>query len=428
MFAHFEGIVAEKNTDSIVLDVHGVGYLLYVSGATLSMAPAVGEKMKLYAVLNVREDAHRAVQGTEPALPKVSVIIPCYNIEDYIAECLDSICGQTLREIEIICVSDGGTDGTEGILMEYAKKDPRITVLTQRNGGLSFTRNQGVKVATADYLYFMDGDDLLEPDALEILYNKARANDLDIVYFDAASFYETEQLQLENSALDDYYIRKHDHSAVYSGKEMLCRMRSVDDYKEAAWQQFVSRQFFLDNDLWFINGIVHEDNAFSFKAILSAQKTSHVPRAFYLRRVRGNSITTTKVRFSHAYGQFVSYLDMLKTLQTFSLTEEEKFAASQVLRDVVGNIRKKYFEMSYEERQLIHTIDPIEQELFRALISDTETTAPDLSTSRSYRIGRMITFIPRMLRAVVHNLKENGLSYTLKRSGEKIKSLLNRNK
>ena len=96
--------------------------------------------------------------------PKVSVIIPVYNVEDYLRQCLDSVINQTLKDIEIICVDDGSTDKSLEILHEYEKKDSRITVLTQKNQYAGVARNVGMSVATGKYFVFLDSDDFFEPE------------------------------------------------------------------------------------------------------------------------------------------------------------------------------------------------------------------------------------------------------------------------
>ena len=113
---------------------------------------------------------------------KVSVIIPVYNVEKFLRDCIESVINQTLSDIEIICINDGSPDNSIDILNEYASIDPRITVISQENRGLSVARNRGMRLAKGKYLYFIDSDDkLLDPDALEVLYTKAEEKNTDIL-------------------------------------------------------------------------------------------------------------------------------------------------------------------------------------------------------------------------------------------------------
>ena len=123
--------------------------------------------------------------------PLVSVIVPVYNVEKYLEECLDSIINQTLEDIEIICVNDGSTDNSLKILKKYAKKDNRIKIINQKNCGLGCARNSGLNQSQGDYIFFLDSDDYLNPNILEKLYPKALESHSEIgklSHFDLTSF------------------------------------------------------------------------------------------------------------------------------------------------------------------------------------------------------------------------------------------------
>ena len=121
-------------------------------------------------------------------IPKVSVIIPVYNTEKYVRQAVESILLQTLKDIEIIIVNDGSTDGSMTILEELAAQDERVKLFSQENQGLSVTRNVGLSHSTGEYVYFMDSDDLLVSDTLLKCYVKCKEENLDFVFFDAESF------------------------------------------------------------------------------------------------------------------------------------------------------------------------------------------------------------------------------------------------
>lgn len=125
------------------------------------------------------------------AAPIVSILIPVYNVEDYLEKCLDSVISQTLNNIEIICVDDGSTDGSARILKKYKKKDKRIKIITKENGGLPSARNAGLEVARGKYIGFVDSDDFIEPNMYETMVNNARLHDSDVVICGANIFPET---------------------------------------------------------------------------------------------------------------------------------------------------------------------------------------------------------------------------------------------
>ena len=114
---------------------------------------------------------------------KVSVIIPVYNVEKYLRECIDSILNQTLHELELICVDDGSTDGSLEILQAYEKKDNRVTVLTQHNQGAGAARNKGLQIAKGEYLSFLDADDFFAPGMLEEAYRKCKSVSADVCVY-----------------------------------------------------------------------------------------------------------------------------------------------------------------------------------------------------------------------------------------------------
>ena len=129
--------------------------------------------------------------------PKISVIVPVYNVEKYIKKCLDTIISQTFSDIEIICVNDGSTDSSRKILEEYKNKDSRIIIIDKKNGGLSSARNAGMKVAMGEYISFIDSDDWIEETMLEKLYNNMTTLNTDITICAVHQFDETKQ------AIDD---------------------------------------------------------------------------------------------------------------------------------------------------------------------------------------------------------------------------------
>ena len=116
-------------------------------------------------------------------MPAVSIVIPVYNIGKYLEKCLDSVVAQTFPDIEIIVVNDGSTDNSPEIIAGYADKDSRIVVIDKSNEGLAYARKSGIEAAQGEYIQHLDGDDFLEPDAIELLYNKAIEDAADMVVF-----------------------------------------------------------------------------------------------------------------------------------------------------------------------------------------------------------------------------------------------------
>jgi glycosyltransferase involved in cell wall biosynthesis len=279
--------------------------------------------------------------------PKVSVIIPIFNVEDYIIECLDSISNQTLKEIEIICVNDGSTDNSLSIIEEYSKNDNRIIIINQINRGLSEARNTGVKYSNGEYIYFIDSDDYLDQNALLELYNQGKKDDLDIIYFDADSFFSdinSTNLKKKMKFYIDFYHRKFNYSEILEGKEMFYEMEKNDEFRHSACLQFIKRKFYEITNLSFYPGIYHEDNLFTLKSILLANRTFYIKKQYYKRRIRSNSIMVQNFNVKNLYGYFIVYCEMLKFLIRKDFTENiRKGIISELgkIRNEIFNINKR---------------------------------------------------------------------------------------
>lgn len=225
---------------------------------------------------------------------KISVIIPVYNVQDYLSECLDSIINQTLKDIEIICVNDGSTDSSLEILEKYAKKDSRITIINQKNCGLGCARNSGLLQASGEYISFIDSDDYISLDSYESLYNNAISNNSDIVFFKIARFNDFETI-FSNPAFpfDDYF----------KGVEFNNFIFNYDNIKNYVLNGSFSacakiyKKSFLDlfDDFKFPVGVAYEDVLFHVKCLLRASKLSFEPKFLYYYRISNqNSIMHTE--------------------------------------------------------------------------------------------------------------------------------------
>lgn len=242
-------------------------------------------------------------------IPKVSVIIPVYNTEKYVRQAVESIRRQTLKDIEIIIVNDGSTDGSMTILEELAAQDERIKLFSQENQGQGTARNTGLHHAIGEYIYFMDSDDLLESDTFELCFQKCKDENLDFVFFNAESFSENEQFSLNNFN----YIRTTNLAPiVYKGDEILIIQLNNNDFKAPVWLNFINRKFITENVLYFHPKMEHEDQLFTAQAYLHAKRVSFLHNTFFKRRVRGNSTMTRKFAWKNMHGYLNVTAELLK--------------------------------------------------------------------------------------------------------------------
>jgi len=233
---------------------------------------------------------------------KVSIIIPVYNVEKYLNECLESAINQTLDSIEIICINDGSTDGSFEILNNYKEIYGNIRVIEQENRGLSSVRNRGIIESKGEYIYFLDSDDYIDLDSMEICYKEAKLNDLDILTFDADCFYD--EAYYGNEINEDYDRSNALVSTIMSGEEFYVFSNRKNAYKAPVWLNFYKTSFIKNNGLFFREGILHEDEIYTCETFLKANKIKYIPYKFFKRRFRNNSIMTSNLDEKRIEGYF----------------------------------------------------------------------------------------------------------------------------
>lgn len=242
----------------------------------------------------------------------LSVIIPVYNAVQFLRACIDSVTNQTLRDIEVICVDDGSSDGSEAILAEYAAKDKRLKIVTQKNRGQGAARNRGLASAHGEYVYFMDADDeLAAGDALERLVAVADAERLDVLFFDAETRVDDDLNVPPSVVRAEDYIRHRDYSSVRTGRELFAQFLSNNEYTVSPCLVLLRRSFMEENEIRFPDErIFYEDNIFMTRVLLAAKRTSHRPWRFYMRKVHANSTVTSTPTMRHLLGYLACYHDV----------------------------------------------------------------------------------------------------------------------
>lgn len=219
--------------------------------------------------------------------PTVSVVIPVYNVERYLCECVDSVLNQSMQDFEIILVDDGATDSSGAICDRYGAQDPRIRVIHRENGGLSEARNTGLDAAAGEYVYFLDSDDYIEPCTLEHLLDLAGQEQADVVFFDAYVFFT----DCEPDPKVYQYHRCRDYGTM-PGRQMLLQLLDTDEYRTAVPLMLLRRDYMHRNGLRFRPGILHEDELFTFYVYNADGIVAHCHEELYARRIRQASIMT----------------------------------------------------------------------------------------------------------------------------------------
>lgn len=245
---------------------------------------------------------------------KVSVIIPIYNVEKYLARCLDSVVKQSLKDIEIICIDDGSTDGSSKITENYAKKDKRISVIYQKNKGVGSARNTGIRVARGKYISFVDGDDWIDLDFLEKLYNAAESSGAD------AACSEIKRPHISG---------KNPYKLKFKSSEILLSVN--DKYRTLeiprrcyVWNKIYLRSELERQNIKFIEGKMFEDIYFTPRFLLDCKKVITVPGVCYHYWANGTSITR-KLRDKNQIDLLDARADLIKFLRKNHIICDEKF-------------------------------------------------------------------------------------------------------
>lgn len=224
---------------------------------------------------------------------KVSVVVPVYNVEEYLPHCLESIIGQTLKDIEIICVDDGSTDSSLQILQKYKQKDSRIVVLTQKNLNAGAARNKGLSYAKGKYLSFLDSDDFFEKDMLERCYKQLEKDQSDMLVF-SANQYNT---QTKTTTYMSWSLRM-EHCPSYSPfSPMDIQFYLFNSFQSWPWNKMFRKTFIQKNCIVFQEIARTNDMAFVYTALALASKISVIDRPFvYYRIGSGTNLQSTNDR------------------------------------------------------------------------------------------------------------------------------------
>ena len=301
--------------------------------------------------------------------PLVSVIIPVYNAELYLEECLDSIIRQTLHDIEIICVDDGSTDGSAEILKTKAETDSRIQIIRQWNQGSSEARNTGIRVSSGEYLFFLDSDDKLVPDALEACVDNMIRRDLDILCFNIAAYGDdSETAILAGDFNHTYFKRILDDEMVYTGQELFAEMKQQDIFFASIQSCMYRRSSFIEHDVWFHPGILHEDEPWMLAVLMSSARCGCLNRILYQYRIHNNSIIQKAASFADVYGYFRGILDAEKQMQN-PRNERVGELLVQHIAELQRKTIYKYAQCSEEEQEKRKNLAPGERFLFEQMIA-----------------------------------------------------------
>lgn len=274
-------------------------------------------------------------------MPLVSVIVPCYNVEEYLMRCMDSLLKQTLRDIEIILIDDGSPDEVPQMCDDYASRYPNVKVVHKQNAGLGFARNSGLEVATGEYIGFVDSDDYVDIDMFSYLFEEAKRSDADVVF---CNFYiETAKGHWANSsevAERTEWNGADVHDFMLDMVACAPGVKQERKYQMSVWHSIYRRSIREQNNIRFHSEreVLSEDFPFQMEFLKNANKVVYIPQAFYYYCLNDTSLTKT---FSPAKFERV---DNLYDLMCHQLVGIES-ALPRLDRFYIGYVRARISDM-----------------------------------------------------------------------------------
>lgn len=290
---------------------------------------------------------------------KVSVIVPVFNVEPYLSNCLDSILAQKYVELEVICVDDASTDNSLKILSSYQSVDPRIIVIRQpSNLGQSSARNKGLEYANGKYILFVDADDIIKPNLIEVAVQYAEQNSLDFLNYS----YDI----ITNETGWDWKTRTNRKSNIFisqvmNGRDFLVAREDLQRNYGAPWaacSSLYNRLFLKKNNLVFYAGIIHEDVLFYFKSCMLAERVMYISHNLYLyRKVPGS--TTTSWRENRGKSVFIVISEIYADWLRGHYSDEVNQAIGSLLQSMwnVYNRAQMSGEKEYEKDSISPAAD-----------------------------------------------------------------------
>ena len=283
----------------------------------------------------------------------VSVVVPVYDTEKYLCECIRSVQGQTFRNWELIIVDDGSEDGSLDLAERFAAEDERITVISCGHHRQGTARNEGIRRASGKYVMMLDSDDVLKENAVEVLFGVCEKNDLDVLTFDSIGFED------ENEPPDTIPDDLADRSGlslegrIFDGKSFWKEANDRRGVLYGPMHYFTKRSFLTDNDLFFEKEIIFEDNDWTLRLFFAAQRMMYIPEKLYLKRYRKGSVLTGAKTCEILSSSFVIFDLLLDIFKNAGSPDERDMTLSviEVCLDRVRSAMEKARGMQVSEAE-----------------------------------------------------------------------------
>lgn len=374
-------------------------------------------------------------------MAKVSLIVPAYNVEPYLVECMESITRQTLKDIEIICINDGSTDGTLEILKNYAEKDSRIVLIDKENGGYGIGMNIGMSVATGEYIGIVEPDDFVPVNMFGDLYEIAKEYDLDFV---KADFYRFERAKNGDMYLTYNHLdRKNEHyNQVFDPSHTPEAIRFIMN----TWSGIYKKSFLDEYNIRHNEtpGASFQDNGFWFQTFAFAKRGMIIDKPYYMNR-RDNPNSSVKnvqkiycinAEYDHIRDVLMEHPETWERFKTY-YTLKRFHNSVATLRRISNEFKRDYVERFSKEMKRARDLGEMDEELFTAAERDNlhllinqpmvyyklkalpmnngpaglnsnfkqvKAELDKIKRSKSFRVGRAIMYIPVRLKRLAKRI------------------------
>lgn len=283
----------------------------------------------------------------------ISVVIPTYNVEKYMSECLESLIHQEFKDIEIICVDDGSSDRTVDIIEKYQKLDTRIKLYRNKHEGASKSRNIGTDISSGKYLMFIDSDDMLSDDnALKIMAEEMEKYELDILLYDGESFFENNDLFMKNQHSVNWYKRKKEYGLYDNLYMLILEMINNGDTFITPCMKIIKKDVLIKEGIRFHEGIIYEDNLFMFDLANRFGRAKHIKKSLYRRRVRSNSVMQKPITELNMESAWTIYTILLNH-RSRDLSYEQMVILDYYIKSIFRIMEKIYSNFSSNEQLLV---------------------------------------------------------------------------
>ena len=281
-------------------------------------------------------------------MTKISVIVPVYNVEKYLSQCLDSILNQTFKDFECICVNDGSTDNSLSVLQEYANKDNRIKIINQQNKGLSGARNSALKIINGKYITFIDSDDFVSSDYLEKLTNIAEKENSDIVYCRHKMYYSADNKYENGPNKEKLNTLFYEHSKSKQKNKQIKYILDIVENSRSACMKLYKTNVIKNNVILFFEDIyAEEDFCFNILVNLYSNKISFLDEELYYYRKQVDSLTAKKEKLR--INALKSFITLTNFLYKRNLLENSPILQNFIINGFVYRLGKKFSKSKQKE-------------------------------------------------------------------------------